>query len=36
MHGFVRERIPRLESYEQMPLPLEDLATEVRTLPAPA
>ena len=36
VHGFVRERIPRLESYEQMPLPLEDLATEVRTLPAPA
>ena len=36
VHGFVRERIPRLESYEQMPLPLEDLATEIRTLPAPA
>jgi histidine ammonia-lyase len=35
-HGFVRERVPRLESHEQMPLPLEQLATEIRTRPAPA
>ncbi len=32
----VRERIPYLESYTQMPLPLEDLATAIRSQPAPA
>ena len=32
----VRERISRLESYEQMPLPLEELATAIRSQPAPA
>jgi histidine ammonia-lyase len=35
-HGFVRERVPRLESHEQMPLPLEQLATDIRALPPPA
>jgi histidine ammonia-lyase len=35
-HGFVREHVARLESPEQMPLPLEALAKEIRTLPAPA
>jgi histidine ammonia-lyase len=35
-HGFVRERVPRLESPEQMPLPLEELATAIRSRPAPA
>jgi len=33
---FLRERIPRLVSYEQMPLPLEELATAIRTQAAPA
>jgi histidine ammonia-lyase len=35
-HGFVRERVRRLESPEQMPLPLEELATAIRSRPAPA
>jgi histidine ammonia-lyase len=35
-HGFVRERVPRLDSHEQMPLPLEPLAIDIRTLHAPA
>jgi histidine ammonia-lyase len=34
-HGFVRERIAYLESPEQMPLPLEELATAIRSQPAP-
>jgi histidine ammonia-lyase len=33
---FVRERIPQLVSYEQMPLPLEELATAIRGRAAPA
>ena len=36
VHGWVRERVPHLESYEQMPLPLEELATAIRSQPAPA
>jgi histidine ammonia-lyase len=32
----VRERVPHLQSYEQMPLPLEELATAIRSQPAPA
>ena len=36
VHGSVRERIPRLESHEQMPLPLEELATTIRSQRAPA
>src|SRR5206468_1358687 len=35
-HAFTREHVPFLESPEQMPLPLEELATAVRTGPAPA
>ena len=35
VYGFVRERIPRLESHEQMPLPLEELATTIRSQRAP-
>ena len=35
-HAFVRERIPYLESHEQMPLPLEELATTIRSQRAPA
>lgn len=35
-HGLVRSRVPVLESYEQMPLPLEELATSIRTQRAPA
>jgi histidine ammonia-lyase len=34
--GFVRERVPYLASYEQMPLPLEELATTIRGQTAPA
>lgn len=34
--AFVRERIPYLTSYEQMPLPLEDLAVAIRSRPVPA
>jgi histidine ammonia-lyase len=33
---FVRDRIAYLQSFEQMPLPLEELATAIRTQPAPA
>jgi histidine ammonia-lyase len=33
--GFVRERVAYLESFEQMPLPLEELATSIRSQPAP-
>jgi histidine ammonia-lyase len=33
---FVRERVPYLTSYEQMPLPLEELATAIRAQAAPA
>jgi histidine ammonia-lyase len=33
---FVRDRIAYLRSFEQMPLPLEELATSIRSLPAPA
>jgi histidine ammonia-lyase len=36
IRAFVRERIPLLESPEQMPLPLEELATTIRTSPPPA
>ena len=35
-HGWMRERVPHLESYEQMPLPLEELAKTIRSQPAPA
>ena len=35
-HAFVRERVPYLTSHEQMPLPLEELAIEIRSRPAPA
>lgn len=35
-HGFVRERVPFLESAEQMPLPLEELATTIRSSSPPA
>jgi histidine ammonia-lyase len=35
-HTFVRERVPYLESPEQMPLPLEDLAVAIRSQRAPA
>ncbi len=35
-HAFVRERIPYLESHDQMPLPLEALATAIRSQRAPA
>jgi histidine ammonia-lyase len=35
-HAFVRTRVPHLDSHEQMPLPLEDLAAEIRTQAAPA
>ena len=34
--AFVRERVPSLTSHEQMPLPLEDLATAIRSGPPPA
>ena len=34
--AFVREQVPYLTSYEQMPLPLEDLARAIRSGPAPA
>jgi histidine ammonia-lyase len=33
---FVRDRIAYLRTFEQMPLPLEELATAIRSLPAPA
>lgn len=36
LRRFVRERVPFLEAPEQMPLPLEKLATTIRTSPAPA
>jgi histidine ammonia-lyase len=36
MHDLVRSRVPFLESYEQMPLPLEELATLIRSQRAPA
>jgi histidine ammonia-lyase len=35
-HGWVRGRVPHLVSYEQMPLPLEELATAIRSQPTPA
>ena len=35
-HAFVRARVPHLASYEQMPLPLEELAAAIRTQAAPA
>jgi len=35
-HAAVRGRVPSLETPEQMPLPLEDLATWIRSEPAPA
>lgn len=35
-HAFVRERVTHLASYEQMPLPLEELATAIRSQAAPA
>jgi len=35
-HGFVRRHVPLLDSPEQMPLPLEELATAIRTQAAPA
>ena len=35
-HHLVRSRVPSLESYEQMPLPLEELATSIRSQRAPA
>ena len=35
-HAYVRERVSYLESYEQMPLPLEELATAIRAQPSPA
>jgi histidine ammonia-lyase len=34
--AFVREHVPYLASYEQMPLPLEELATAIRVRAAPA
>ena len=34
-HGFVRARIPFLDSPERMPLPLEELATAIRSQAAP-
>jgi len=36
VRAFVREHIPYLASYEQMPLPLEELATAIRAQSAPA
>jgi histidine ammonia-lyase len=35
-HAYVRERVPFLETPEQMPLPLEELATSIRSSPSPA
>ena len=35
-HAFVRARIPFLDSPDRMPLPLEELATEIRSNAAPA
>jgi histidine ammonia-lyase len=35
-HAFVRARVPHLRSHQQMPLPLEELATAIRSEPAPA
>jgi len=35
-HGFTRERVPSLVSHEQMPLPLEALATAIRSQRPPA
>lgn len=36
VHALLRGRIPYLESPEQMPLPLEELASFIRVQPAPA
>lgn len=36
VHEFVRESVPHLRSHGQMPLPLEDLATKIRSELAPA
>ena len=36
VHTAVRERVPLLDSPEQMPLPLETLAAWIRSEPAPA
>lgn len=36
IRGFVRQRIPFLDSPERMPLPLEELATTIRSSPVPA
>ena len=35
-HAFLRERVPFLDSPELMPLPLEELASTIRSSPAPA
>jgi histidine ammonia-lyase len=35
-HAFVRERVPFLDSPDQMPLPLEELASAIRSSRAPA
>ena len=35
-HAFLRERVPFLDSPELMPLPLEELASTIRSGPAPA
>jgi histidine ammonia-lyase len=34
-HARVREQVPFLDSPEQMPLPLEDLARDIRSRPCP-
>jgi len=35
-HAFVRQRVPFLDSPGLMPLPLEEVASTIRSSPAPA